>query len=247
MKTMIAYSRRSCVTGKEIKQVLGAIKKVTNRKAKCDLFIRWGSTEQFDRLKFKHEVNKLDAVKRTSNKLVMLQTMQAAGVTCIEFSSDASVLDSFKDSSGNVYIRNKLGVVRYANDFDANFDSYFSKPVANKRREYRVHVFRNKVLGAYEKIPLVSGAENRPALFKSDTCKFVRCNLDLENSRVTQDARQMCIAAVAALGLDFGGVDLIRDKDGGFTICEVNSSPGLNKHNIERLVEEIKQVISDTV
>lgn len=254
MKTMIAYSNRSCVTGKELREKLDAIRKTTNKKAKCDLFIRWGNTEEFPNLRHKKELNTLSAVLKTTNKLVMLQTLLEAGVATLEFSNDPAVIDEYKDNEGNVYIRNKAGVVRYGNDYDASRDLYFSRPIRFKRREYRVHVFNGKVLGAYEKVPLVSStaenqsptaAENRPKLFKSDTCKFVRCDLELEGCRVNAAAQQLCIDGVNALGLLFGGVDLVRNKHGEFTIVEVNSAPGLNGLNVDRWVQAITEYYNE--
>jgi hypothetical protein len=255
MKTMIAYSNRSCVTGKELREALDAIRKKTNKKAKCDLFIRWGNTEEFDSLRFKKELNTLQAVLRTTNKLVMLQTLLEAGVPTLDFGTDIATIDSFKDRSGNIYIRDRRGVVRYGNDYNSTSDLYFSRPVRFKRREYRVHVFNGKILGAYEKVPLSlaegqpRNAETLPKLFKSDTCRFIRCDLTIDenglNPRVNDAAQAMCIQAVNSLGLLFGGVDLIRDKNGNFTICEVNSAPGLNGLNVDRWVEAIKEYYNE--
>ncbi len=254
MKTMIAYSNRSCVTGKELREALDATRKTTDKRAKCDLFIRWGNTEEFNNLKYKKELNTLDAVLRTTNKLEMLQALTTSGVPTLTFSTDPTALASLADKEGNVYIRNRAGVVRYGNDFNASRDSYFSQPVKFKRREYRVHVFNGKVLGAYEKVPLVSptaenqsptAAINRPKLYKSDTCRFVRCDLENDGARVNSVAQEICIRAVQSLGLVFGGVDLIRDKNGNFFVCEVNSAPGLNGLNVDRWVEAIKEYYNE--
>ena len=92
MKAFIAYTNRGCVTGKQLRQALSAKRKRTDRRAKCDLFIRWGSTEQFDNLRYKKELNTRDAVIRTSSKLLMLQTLAAAGVSTLEFDTDPANL-----------------------------------------------------------------------------------------------------------------------------------------------------------
>lgn len=239
MKVFIAYTNRSCVTGKALKLAIEGKRKLTNRKAKCDLFIRWGNTEEFVNTKSTKQLNSLDAVRRTVDKLQMLTTLKDAGLPTPEFDTELSLIDNFKDDTGNLYIRSKDGVVRYASDYCSVRDSYYSKPIALKRREYRVHVFNGKVIGIYEKVPLT---ESRPALFKSNTCKFVKCNPDI--SRVDQNAQAICIQAVNSLGLLCGGVDLIRDKNKNFFVCEVNSAPGLNSCNIQRWVDEIKNYYS---
>jgi glutathione synthase/RimK-type ligase-like ATP-grasp enzyme len=47
----------------------------------------------------------------------------------------------------------------------------------------------------------------------------------------------MCIKAVSTLGLVFGGVDLIMEKETkAFYITEVNSSPSLNSINIKKYI-----------
>ncbi len=240
MNIFIAYSNRSCITGKALRQALRAKRKKTNRRAKCKLLVRFGNTEEYSNLRAERELNSLDATKQTSNKLRMITTLASAGIPVPKYSNTIGIADCPPDRSGNYYIRSNLGVVRYGNDFGVN-DSYVTSPIPYKRREYRVHVFCGKVIGIYEKIPNIDGAENRPKLFKSDTCKFVRCDLAL--SRVDQAAQEICIASVQALGLDFGGVDLIRNKNGEFFVCEVNSSPGLNSQMIEKYKREINELL----
>lgn len=241
MKTIALYTSKGSTTGKALRLKFNAIRKQTNRKAKCDLLLRWGSTESFPSLKYKKELNTLEAVKRTTNKLEMLTVLKAASIPTPEFGTSPEQSADFKDRSGNFYIRSKAGVVRYGSDYNPTTDQYYSKPIKFKRREYRVHVFNGKVIGLYEKIPNDPNPENRPKLFKSETCRFVRSNPEI--SRVDPAAQQICIDAVRALGLLFGGVDLIRDKNGQFFITEVNSAPGLNSQMLERYVNEIKSYI----
>jgi len=69
MKTCILYSNKSSLTGKQLKQSLAAVRKQTSRRAKCDILVRWGSTQSFPSLVAERELNSLESVLRTSNKL----------------------------------------------------------------------------------------------------------------------------------------------------------------------------------
>lgn len=245
MKTIICYSNKSSVTGKAIAAKLNALRKRTDKKARCDILLRWGSLEGFTRLKTKLELNSREAVGNSVNKLTMLKLLREAGVQTVDYHFDPEMVGNYLDKHGMQYIRSKSGVVRYANDFNPSRDAYYSRPVKYKRREYRVHVFNGKVIGIYEKVPHLAGAENRPKLFKSDTCSFVRC--DPEVCRVKPAQQEQCILAVQTLGLLFGGVDLIRDKDGNCFISEVNSAPGLNSQMIEKYIQEITKYYEEEV
>lgn len=234
MKTIICYSDKSSVTGKALREKFDALRKRTDKRSKCDVFLRWGSTERFTRIKAKLELNTFEAVAKTANKLRMIQILSEAGIPVPAFFTEGTPVT---DATGNCYIRNKYGVVRYGNDFGVN-DLYATTPVLNKRREYRVHVFNGKVIGIYEKVPM---GDTRPLLFKSDTCNFVRCNP--ENCRLSIANQETCISAVRALGLLFGGVDIIRDKNQNIFICEVNSAPGLNTPMLNRYSQEINAYV----
>ena len=54
----------------------------------------------------------------------------------------------------------------------------------------------------------------------------------------------MARAAVEALGLIHGGVDIVKDAAGNWFILEVNSSPALNEPNLERWGPAISEYLS---
>lgn len=240
MKTFIAYSGKSSVTGKLLKQKLNAIKKKTDRRARAKIFLRWGNSEPFNNLRADIELNTLASAINASNKLKMMQCLTAGNIPMPKWTSDLAQMNELKDESGNYYIRNKAQVVRYSNDFNPLTDLYASQPIPNKRREYRVHVFNGKVLAIYEKIPN-EGLENTK-LFKSHNCKFSL--VGLVGSKCSIEGQQIAIDAVKSLGLLFGGCDLIRTKDKKFVIVEVNSAPSLNSINIDRYVTAIKEYVN---
>jgi len=79
-------------------------------------------------------------------------------------------------------------------------------------------------------------------LFKSHNCSFQLRNP--ENCRLSIADQKICIDAVNSLGLLFGGVDLLRDKDQNVYVSEVNSAPALNSTNINRYVDKITDYIN---
>ena len=134
MKTMIAYHSRSCVTGKLLRQLLNCPRKRTNKRAKLDVLIRWGSSEVFDQTTAKLELNTAAAVSNASNKLTMMNLLKANNTPMPLFTTAADQIETIKDATGNYYIRPRQGVVRYGNDFNASSDLYASQPVPNKLR-----------------------------------------------------------------------------------------------------------------
>jgi len=152
MKSMIAYSNRSCVTGKLLRTLLRIPRKRTQKRARVNYFLRWGNCESFP-VAARMELNTREAVANASNKLRMMGLLAAAGIPIPKFAGRNTSLDEIKDANGKYYIRSNAGVVRYGDDFDWHNDAYATQPVPNKRREYRVHVFNGKILAIYEKVP----------------------------------------------------------------------------------------------
>lgn len=235
MKFVILYSNKSSKTGKELltkfKTVSQkAFRKRSNKLFKADLVLRWGSTENFPNLRSKIELNDLEAVKKASNKLLMMKTLKENNIPTPEICFDMnneSMINSLRDENGGFYVRGQNQEIRYDDEVRST-DLYVSKPIENKRREYRVHVFNGEIVGIYEKVP----REENVQLFKSHNCDFQSRNP--ENCRVSKEDQEMCIKAVNSLGLLFGGLDLCRTSDRKCYVLEVNSSPALNTPNVDR-------------
>lgn len=248
MKFTILYSDRSSKTGKDLLNKFKPLaskcfRKRTDKKLTTDVVLRWGSTETFSKLKSKVELNSFEAVTNASNKYRMMRNLVEGGISTPEIlfdpaNSNEETLNNYRDASGNFYVRGSNNEVRYTNEVRRG-DMYVSKPVLNKRREYRVHVFNGEVIAIYEKIPNEEGIK----LYKSFNCHFELKNM--ENCKLTLADQTMCINAVNSLGLLFGGVDIIRDKDKNCFVCEVNSAPALNGTNIDRYVEKICNYVKE--
>jgi len=95
-----------------------------------------------------------------------------------------------------------------------------------KKSEYRAHVVNGEVILLIQKKKRSGVEQTRDqALIRShDNGWIFACN-DVETPPET--LKPMCIEAVAALGLDFGAVDVIVAQDDSVFILEVNTAPGL--------------------
>lgn len=104
-------------------------------------------------------------------------------------------------------------------------------------REFRVYVFRDKVIEFFEKVP--------DDVVK---CKEIRtdsngwCYEWADNYGIDM---KPAIAAIKALGLDFGGVDMILSKEDGKTyVLETNTAPDIYKHTARKFAEEILSIVN---
>jgi predicted ATP-grasp superfamily ATP-dependent carboligase len=103
--------------------------------------------------------------------------------------------------------------------------------------EYRVHVFRGEVLDYSKKYKRVNGQ----VVFVSPECPKNR-STGWEYLRNVEGYREGVVkrakAAVEALGLDFGIVDLIRHNDKTY-VLEVNTACGLSPRGLRAYSDKI--------
>lgn len=108
-----------------------------------------------------------------------------------------------------------------------------------KREEYRVHVFRGKVIFKQRKA--------RKKEVPDDQVNWQVRNLDggfifaNKNVELPDVALQSAVAAVDCLGLDFGAVDIILGNDGAYYVLEVNTACGLQGSTLDAYVEAFKE------
>jgi predicted ATP-grasp superfamily ATP-dependent carboligase len=181
-------------------------------------------------------LNKPEAVGVASNKLTALQKLQAARVATPEFTTDMLVARQWLRAGKTVVERHELRGnsgegIRIVNLDDPEMASDLqSAPLYTKfipkTNEFRVHVFRGEVIDYIEKKKVLPA--NRPANFNkyisSVNYGWVFSRTDV---RDIPEVRAMAIKAVAALGLDFGAVDIVYENGFPF-VLEVNTAPGLS-------------------
>lgn len=118
------------------------------------------------------------------------------------------------------------------------FSDFFTEFVPSEN-EMRLHVFRGELIGAQVKKWVGEGDVPEIPIRNHDRgWVFV----PYMRKRPNQSRIDAAIAAVGALGLDFGAVDILSERD---TILEVNTAPGLSERFLSLYVEAIRRWDSD--
>lgn len=210
-----------------------------------DLVINWGSSQPYG---FKNVnnvkiLNAPNAVGIVTNKLSFFQFLfgpesqnpyNGIHVKTVDWTDDPKVAQSWADNEFVVFARTKLtghsgqGIIIVDKKQEVPPAPLYTKYVF-KEKEYRVHVVGGKVIDTQQKI---RDPNKEPTSWKVRSHEngfiFARNNINPDPDR---DA--LAIAATGAIGLDFGAVDIIRDKAGTYYVLEINTAPGLEGQTIE--------------
>lgn len=109
-----------------------------------------------------------------------------------------------------------------------------------KKHEYRVHVFKGKVIDIQQKRKR-TGHEEIDYKVRTHAGGWVFCRSEINPSPSCTAAS---INAVRALGLDFGAVDVIWNEHYKKAyVLEVNTAPGLEGTTIQNYVKAIKELL----
>jgi hypothetical protein len=201
--------------------------------------IRYGSTMQ---LVCNAEINKIEAIRKSSNKFTSLSIMKQAGIKVPKFSED------WEDLTFPMFARKKShfggsDIVLCLCEYDAKLakskGADFFVQWVNNIREYRYHVVGDKVLPMKKILPRET---NVPHFY----VKNFKLGWEFStNCEVATKAKNASIKAVKAFGLDFGAVDLLHTEDDKWITLEVNTAPGLSEASIDFYVDNIKLLCND--
>ena len=203
-------------------------KNQTNLIQDGDCVIRYGVTKTIK--KDIVEINPAGLLRR--NKHYEKQAIADAGLpTTLDLSlSERMLVRPLKHSKGkefyvcdnekeleNAVVTQELGVNWYVQAF------------IEKKREFRVHIANRLALVVQEKEP-TRGTSN--PCWNHDAGFYFQ---PLRWNDIPKGLCPLASKAVDALGLDFGAVDIIEDKDGNFIVLEVNTSPAMGgPYSVER-------------
>lgn len=221
------------------------------------LTVKWGCFQRQTQVPQGTRVLNNLAGQTVLNKLLCFQALQTAGVPIPAFTADMAVANGWLSANERIYERHTLSGsggdgIRVVRQGTANAQlqraPLYTKGMLGKRREYRIHVFNVdgvQQIFVQQKMRRQGYTDN--SSFSNDVRNldggWVFAHNEIQPPRtVTVDA---AVAAVTALGINFGGVDLIEMDAvaGGSVVLEVNSAPGLQGATAGFYAQSIQSVI----
>lgn len=194
-----------------------------------DRIICWGYSGQLPPCRV---VNQPASVAIAKHKTRTFERLFERGVNTLEFSTSREQARQWQRAGRTIVCRATASGTggEGITIVDNNSVDIPSNPLytiyVKKKAEYRVHVAFGRVINVTQKIKpngvTISG-DTRIRTHRTGYI-FVR-----PTTRVPQDVEAQAVRAVAALGLDFGGVDVIYNEAANAAyILEINTAPGLD-------------------
>lgn len=178
------------------------------------------------------------------DKIAQYKWFTAQGIPALEFTTKQDEAWAWTNTGHVVFGRKLLtascgkgivvfepGIVNHAMSGCPVYTKY-----KKKKREFRVHVFKDKVVRVVEK-KLRSGWDGpRESKIRNLANGYVFCSCENEPSGI----RELAVHAAKVVGSDFKGVDIgYNEKNNELFVIEVNSAPGIEGQNIQAYVNAI--------
>lgn len=243
----LLYSRKTQKTGKLVAQVLQIDFGQTPPSSCPKILIRWGSSINLPYTPRK-EINSQAAVLLAADKLSSLQTLIQKKISVPELFllNEDVTIDKFPILARTRTHQQGTDIILCLQKTDIERAIRLGRSYGLRyiptAREYRIHVFNGKSIKVSQKIWTDTTKVYKP---------WVRNHLNGHTFRIPETpldetSRALAKAAVKALKLDFGAVDLIVDDKGESFILEVNTGPGLVRSGIKKYCTHLAKKLKIT-
>lgn len=216
-----------------------------------DLVINWGIAPNRPDWRFKPKtLNPQSLAIKAVDKLDTFKLLKEAGVRTPKFTTDYNEALAWSRENavvGRSLLRSCEGrgiALTKAGEAPAKADNQGRKVVlwtryVPKKEEWRVHVFNGKAIDVAQKRRRRDANVNNQVRSWRNGWVFAR-----ENLKPPRELKEIGVAAVKALGLTFGAVDVIwQEKSDKCFVLEVNTAPAIEGTTVERYADAIKEYI----
>lgn len=212
-----------------------------------DIVINWGSTKPQLFTAFRERVRLLnppEVIQVSVNKLKTFQKLKEANVSHPEWTTSKE--EAAKMMVSKVVCRTNLegyggaGIV-IAEEVGELVDAPLYVRYIPKKEEYRIHVMNGEAFFVQRKARKMEVPDDQ-VNWKVRNLEggFIYAN---QNVEVAQEVKDLAIAAVGALLLDFGAVDIIVTNRGKAYVLEVNTACGLAGTTLDKYSEAFRKYI----
>ena len=225
----------------------GRLIKRTNsryRRQLRDFVINWGSTSPID---YGPVVNHYNAVRLATSKMDTFRVLADAGVQvpawtkdhkqACEWAERGRILgrDLDKGSQGKGITVYERGAVVGEHLFYVRY--------MQKEREFRVHVVKGTVIFVQEKLKKKEVGDVGNKYVRSHRYGWCFAFKHLDDKPAPKAVLDIGVAAVRALGLDFGAVDIAWSERSGATVLEVNTAPGIEESSLVAYADAFQRLL----
>jgi glutathione synthase/RimK-type ligase-like ATP-grasp enzyme len=217
-----------------------------------DLIIVWGAGHKplwWDKTKGIYALNHSDAICRAIDKVQTFKLLASAHVPTVPWTQDHDLVrDWINEGDETVLARKQVegrdgaGIVLMGRDYphtDNQTEAPLYTVLIPAKMEYRVHVFRGRAIIAQEKRP-DPRERITSQVIKTGSNGWAFC---APLFTVPDCIYEASVRAVNALGLDFGGVDILLDQEDHARVLEVNTAPEIVGTDVETYADQIEQLM----
>lgn len=244
---LYAYKNGSA-SAKALCEKLG-IKRIKHegKKIHVPFLINWGASVIKRNLTADVILNEPQYVSIAANKLKTFIALSEADLSIPEWTQSHEEAFKWSQQGFTVVARHKLtghsgeGIEIYEDPDDFYKDGFVEAPLYTKyipkKEEYRVHVFHGHAFFIQRKARKKDVPDDQVNWkIRNHGNGFIFAHQDID---LGDGAKQLAAAAVRAIGLDFGAVDLIWSaKHNKYYVLEVNTACGLEGTTLEKYAQE---------
>jgi RimK-like ATP-grasp domain len=183
------------------------------------------------------------------DKLFQYNWFKQQGLSALEFTQDWNIAFQWFNEEKTIVGRTLLnsscgkGIIIWDGKTDDQFDDDHCCKVytvyKKKKREFRVHVFKDTVVSVVEKRKKTGWTDRRETKVRNLANGYIFCQ---EVANEPAGLRELALAAAKVSPSDFRGVDIgFNEKNNDLFVIEVNSAPGVSGSNINKYVQGIIQ------
>lgn len=242
------YCGRSSDGGRALITGLGG-KKIKNVGSKYrhrvgNVVINWGCTSTPLAVPM---LNPPRAVQTAVSKTATFEVLKDHKIPTCEFTTDHAIACDWNKTSrvlGRDLDRGSKG--RGITVYDKNSENLgkhqFYVKYFRKEREFRFHILAGNVIFTQEKMKKqdFNDNKNNNKYVRSHDRGWVLAFNHLKDKPAPVEGIKEVVNAIAALGLDFGAVDVGWNAKQGYCVFEVNTAPGIENTTLDAYINAFK-------